>query len=46
MMLFMLPSLNLNENPPIPPLPKGGKGGFSYFVVPVRAWELLTDYLM
>jgi len=23
----------LYENPPIPPLPKGGKGGFSYFVV-------------
>jgi len=25
--------LFLYENPPIPHLPKGGKGGFSYFVV-------------
>ena len=26
--------LTLYENPPNPPLAKGGKGGFSYFVVP------------
>jgi hypothetical protein len=31
---------HIYENPPIPPLPKGGKGGFSCFVEPVWAWVL------
>ena len=42
MMLFTKPIIRLYENPPIPPLPKGGKGGFSCFVVPAPVMGVIV----
>ncbi|MBA4395501.1 MAG: hypothetical protein C0407_18270 [Desulfobacca sp.] len=35
--------LPLYENPPIPPLPKGGKEGISCFVVPASGMVVSSD---